>query len=90
MEDGFEGAAGRVVAASEKDMYDGKYVLVPMEPRRENNLKEAPERATNDDIRGHPMWVRLRDTIMRALTPFAEARAALVLALDEAVPATSP
>jgi hypothetical protein len=71
-------------------MYDGKYVLVPMEPRRDNNLKEAPTRATSDDIREHPVWVRLRDAIMRALIPFAEARAAVVLALDEAIPAASP
>ena len=71
-------------------MYDGRYVLVPMEPRRENNLKEAPASAPIEDIADHPMWARLREVLMRALMPFAEARAAVVLALEAMQPVNSP
>jgi hypothetical protein len=62
-----------------------------MEPRRENNLKEAPAAPTpEEDIAEHPVWVKLRSAIMLALLPFAEARAAVVLAVDNALAATSP
>ena len=71
-------------------MYDDLYVLVPMVPQRPNNLKEPPAPPAADDIAEHPVWLRIRTAIMMALQPFAEARAAVVVALDRALPANSP
>jgi hypothetical protein len=68
-------------------VYDDLYVLEPTEPRRENNLVNAP---AVEDIADHPMWQRLREAILRALMPFAEARAAVVSALSKALAVSSP
>jgi hypothetical protein len=73
-----------------ENFYENYYVLVPMEPRRDNDLKEAPSRATDEKFEDHPMWIRVQDMLVRALQPFAEARAAVLLGLDELFPASSP
>ena len=57
-------------------------VLVPMEPRRENNLKEAPASVADVVFEEHPMWVRVQDVLRERLQPFAEARAAVILGLS--------
>jgi hypothetical protein len=67
-----------------EDFYENFYVLVPMEPRRDSDLKEAPPGATeNDKFEDHPKWVEIQYVLMRALRPFAEAREAVVLGLGE-------
>jgi hypothetical protein len=81
----FEGTAATVPA-----MYDGKYVLVPMEPRRENNLKNpAVQEPVELVVRRHPVWAQLEDAILYALQPFMEARAAVLRALDAIQPVSS-
>jgi hypothetical protein len=71
-------------------MYDGVYVMVPMEARRDNYKKgPAREAATELMVREHPLWLRLQETIMNALRPFAEARAAVLLALEQTQPVNS-
>ena len=64
-------------------MYDGVYELEPIEPRRDHNLKQEAT-SPGGNLEEHPMWVRLRTAMMMALQPFAEAREAVVLALDQA------
>ena len=75
-----------------ENFYENYYVLTPMEPRRDNDLKESPSRAPVPDekFEEHPMWLRIRDVVERALQPFAEARTAVLLGLDELFPASSP
>jgi hypothetical protein len=71
-------------------MYDGVYVLVPMEPRRDNDLKNPQvEEAAELVVREHPLWAKLEDAIFYALQPFVEARAAVVRALDALQPLSS-
>jgi hypothetical protein len=68
-------------------MYDDVYVLVPIEPRRDDYKTEPAREETPELIvRQHPLWLRLQETIMTALRPFAEARAAVLLALEQAQP----
>ena len=71
-------------------MYDDLYVLEPTEPRRENNLTNEPASTDEDKFENHPMWVRIQDVLRKALEPFAEARAAVLLGLDELFAASSP
>jgi hypothetical protein len=47
-----------------------EYVLEPMEPRRDNDLKEAPPPANDEKFEDHPMWLRVQDMLVRALQPF--------------------
>jgi hypothetical protein len=71
-------------------MYDDVYVMVPMEGRRDNYKTQPGETAVTEFmVRQHPVWVRLQDTIMNALRPFAEARAAVLLALEQPQPTSS-
>ena len=73
-----------------ENFYENYYVLVPMEPRLDSDLKEAPAPANDEKFEDHPMWLRIQDMLVRALQPFAEARAAVLLGLDELFPASSP
>ena len=66
-----------------------KYGLTAMEPRRDEKLKKTEVEDAGDRLREHPMWMRLEDTIMNALRPFVEARAAVLLALQQAQPVNS-
>jgi hypothetical protein len=71
-------------------MLDYFYELVPIAPRRDNNLKDtAGEGAGPERMCEHPMWMRLEDLVIRALEPFMEARIAAARALDEAQPVNS-
>jgi hypothetical protein len=67
-------------------MWSYFYLLVPIEPRRDDNLKEAPAEDAGERMREHPMWIRLEDAIVRALEPFMEARLAVSRALDAVQP----
>ena len=72
-----------------ENFYENYYMLVPMEPRRDNDLK-GPSPANDEKFEDHPTWLRVQDMLVRALQPFAEARAAVLLGLDELFPASSP
>ena len=71
----------------------GEYftTLDAMTPRRDGCSPAASEAtpAPASSVRLDPMWSRLEDTILRALLPFAEARAAVVIALDSMQPVNS-
>ena len=65
------------------NFYEDFYVLLPMEPQRDNDLKESPPRVSDEKFDDHPMWLGVMDVLVRALQPFAEAREAVLRGLDE-------
>ena len=67
------------------------YELEPITPRPEASAVEQPEAIKPVPLEEHPHWIRLRVAMMHALWPFAEARAAVVRAIEdlEALPVTT-